>query len=364
MATIYDVAKVAGVSPKTVSRVLNGDGLVKPTTQAAVREAMAKLGYVPSSAARSIKSRKSGLIGLITGAISLTSELDQPDGLPDLFIVQGILSAIEQSNKTLLISDTGGHPERIPELIRTFQEYRVEGLIYATDFHRRVDWPITAGQTKWVLINCYDDMGTPAILPDDRRGQFDLVSHLITAGHTRIAYLTLAPNIDATKLRLKGYRDALKKFNIAYDPELVTPADIYEKPGDQQLMWDAVDRLLCLDIPPTVICCGNDRMAITLYGILRSRGIAVPDQISVAGYDNHRTLAERLYPPLTTVELPYRAMGSRGAQQLLSLIEEGNNHSKVSKKITVVGSVFWRESVTEQRTGKITQLKLKERRSK
>jgi len=119
MSTIYDVARIAGVSPKTVSRVLNGDAPVKEATVKIVNKAIAELRYVPSSAARSIRSRKSGLIRLVTGASSTNSGADGPSGLPDLFIVQGIQTAIEASGKTLLISDTGGRSERVAELCCT-----------------------------------------------------------------------------------------------------------------------------------------------------------------------------------------------------------------------------------------------------
>ena len=181
MATIYDVARVAKVSPKTVSRVLNGDAPVGRETRVAVEAAIAQLGYVPSNAARMMRSNRSGLVGLITGAISTTQEPTQPAGLPDLFIVQGIQQAMAQSGMTLMIADTGGQLDKAAPLIQTFLCHRVEGLIYVAEYHQHVALP------------------------------------------------------------------------------------------------------------------------------------RVPDEISVAGYDNYRVIAETLYPPLTTVDLPYAAMGVRAA---------------------------------------------------
>ena len=108
MATIYDVARAAGVSPKTVSRVLNGDAPVKQRPKEAVQRAITELGYILSTAARAMRSNRSGLVGLITGAISLSPTRSAEGGLPDLFIVQGIQKAMETSGKTLLIADTGG----------------------------------------------------------------------------------------------------------------------------------------------------------------------------------------------------------------------------------------------------------------
>lgn len=129
MATIYDVARVAGVSPKTVSRVMNGDAPVNVKTREIVTSAMSQLGYVPSSAARTMRSHRTGLVGLITGAISGSNAVGESSGLPDLQIVQGIQRVLAENALTLLISDTGGEPGRIPQLVRTLREHRVEGTL-------------------------------------------------------------------------------------------------------------------------------------------------------------------------------------------------------------------------------------------
>ena len=356
MATIYDVARRAGVSPKTVSRVLNGDAPVNEKTREAVSAAMAELGYIPSNAARMMRSNRSGLIGLVTGAISMSQELEQPAGLPELFIVQSIQRAIAASGRTLMIADTGGAAASVPHLVQTFLEHRVEGLIYVAGHHQRIELPAIPGDTPVVLANCFDDAGTPCVIPDDRRGQRELVQRLIKAGHRRIAYLTLRPDIVATGLRIAGYRDALEASGIAFDEALVDTGEITGPEEDTQLLWSAIDRLLQLPEPPTVLCCGNDKMALRVYGILRSRGLKVPDEISVAGYDNYRVIAETLYPPLTTVELPYVAMGVRAAQRLLSLISgEGQTSSEPS---LVAGPVYWRSSVTEMQPANVSRLKI------
>lgn len=356
MATIYDVAKAAGVSAKTVSRVLNGDGPVGREKREAIEVAMADLGYVPSNAARMMRSQKSGLIGVITGAISTAKELTtRPAGLPDLFILQGIQQVISQSDMTLMIADTDGRPDRIAPLVQTFLQHRVEGLIYIAEYHQRIELPRLPAGTPMVLANCADDAGTPSVLPDDRRGQHDLVARIVGAGHRRIAYLTLRSNITATPLRLSGYREALAEAGIDYDAALVQDCDLQENEGETQLLWDAIDRMLRLPNPPTAFCCGNDKMALKVYGILRSRGLKLPEEISVAGYDNYRVIAETLYPPLTTVELPYAAMGVRTAQRLMAMIS-GDSREQTGPTL-VSGPVHWRGSVTETRHSNITHLK-------
>ncbi len=344
MATIYDVARAAGVSPKTVSRVLNGDAPVKKHTRDAVQKAMADMGFVPSSAARSMRSNKSGLVGLITGAISTKPEGPEPQGLPDLGIVQGIQRVMANSGKTLMIADTGGQFDRVAPLINTFLQHRVEGLIYVAEFHQRVVLPpIPAGQFL-VLANCFDDLCTPAVLPDDRRCQHDLVAQIIQNGHRRIGFLTLLKTQTASGLRTEGYREALAEAGIEFDPSLVVTPYPDRNLMDSQLLWDAIDRLLTLPQPPTVLCCGNDEMALRVYGILRTRNIRVPEDISVAGFDNYRVIAETLYPPLSTVVLSYTAMGARAADLLLSLIQ-GDPEIRTTP-ILVSGPVCWRGSVT------------------
>ena len=355
MATIYDVAKAAGVSAKTVSRVLNSDGPVGAATRDAVTSAIQALGYVPSSAARMMRAQKSGIIGLITGAISTKNQPLTQQGLPDLYIVQGIQRALEPSGMTVMIADTAGRQDRVPHLIDTFLSHRVEGLIYVAEYHQEVNLPRVPPDTPLVLANCFDAHGTPSVLPDDRRLQGDLVRRLIAAGHRRIGMLSLRANMVAGQLRPLGYRDAMAQAGLTVDPALMAHVDF--DPGDTgpQLLWDTIDRMLRLPEPPTVLCCGNDQMAMMVYGILRSMGRKMPEDISVAGFDNYRTIAETLYPPLTTVELPYNAMGVRAAEKLLDLT--AGNGRDIREPVLVAGPVHWRASVTEARPHNVVSLK-------
>ena len=343
MATIYDVAKEAGVSPKTVSRVLNGDAPVGKATRALVEAAIADLGYVPSSAARTMRSNRSGLIGLITGAISLTPPELGRRGLSDLHIVQGIQGVLADTNRTLLIADTGGDLGRVPILMRTFAEHQVEGLVYVASHLQDVALPALPGIPNIVIANGYDGVGTPSVVPDDRTGQMALVREIIARGHRRIAYLSLPAHVDATALRIAGYRAALAEAGLPFDPALVRQGESEGEPEVRAaFLCAAIDALLALDDPPSVLCLGNDQMAIRAYGILRSRGLRIPEDISVAGYDNDRQVAEMLFPPLTTAELPYRAIGARAGEMLLDLVR---GDELPSRSVRVGGPVHWRGSV-------------------
>ena len=362
VATIYEVARRASVSPKTVSRVLNADGPVSDQTKRAVETAMNQLGYVPSLAARSMRSRKSGLVGLITGAISTPAELPQ-SGLPDLIIVQAIQSVISGSGKTLLISDTNGDLNRVPSLVRTFREHRVEGLAYVAEFYKHVDVLLPSSPIQPILVNCYDDIGTPAVLPDDEAGQYALTREVVAAGHSRIAYLTLGPGRKATELRLLGFHRALEEAGLTPDPQFIASADNFGREGEHELITVALDRFLDHPQPPTVICCGNDRIAMAVYGILRDRGVTVPEDMSVVGYDDHRVISEMLYPALTTVELPYRQMGVRAGKLLLEMMEGGDAHMP-SPPLRVEGAVVRRGSLVAPRTSDDAINNLKRRKTR
>lgn len=344
MATIYDVARAAGVSPKTVSRVMNGDAPVNVRTREAVERAIGTLGYVPSSAARTMRSGRTGLVGLVTRAISGPHTEGDVIGLPDLQIVQGIQRTLAEAGLILLISDTGGAPERIPQLVRTLREHRVEGLFYVAEHHLRIKLPEVARAERLVLVNAFDDDGTPCVLPDDEDGQHALVAALISRGHRRIGFLTLAARLIAHGLRLDGYRRALGEAGIAYDPDLVIDADRGGRPEEREALVAAIEAMLALSVPPTVLCCGNDRLAVTTYGILRAHGVAVPEEMSVAGYDDYRVVSETLFPPLTTMELPYRRMGNEAAQLMLNEIRGAEPMPK-GARIIVRGDLRWRSSV-------------------
>ena len=345
MATIYDVAKAAGVSPKTVSRVLNGDAPVNEKTRLAVKQAIDDLNYVPSSAARTMRSRRSGLIGLITDAVSASPVYSEPSGLPSLGIVQGAQKIFAQRKKTLLISDTGGDEKRIPELIQTLIEHRVEGLIYVAEYLQRVTLPTALSGTPTILANCFDEFETPSVLPDDEAGQHGVVAGLIERGHRRIGFLTLPKEQEARQLRVDGYIRAHRESGLSVDPSLIVEGAKLSAEAEFEDLPHVLDQLLGLDQPPTSICCANDKMALRLYALLNRRGLAIPQSISVVGYDNYTVIAEYLEPTLTTVELPYHSMGIRAAESLLEMIDvpEKSTYRRSEK---VESPVVWRHSTT------------------
>lgn len=343
LPTIYDVARTAGVSPKTVSRVINRDALVRDKTRDLVERAIAELGYMPSRAARSMRSSQSGLVGVLTGAINGRNSAGAASGLPAFLIVQQIQSMMAAEGMTALISDIGGQTDRIPQLLRDLGEHRVEGIFYVAAHHQLVSLPWESDRPL-VLVNAFDDHGTPCILPDDAHGQYELTNALITQGHRRIGYLTLPEHFTAQKLRLDGHNRALHDAGIAVDPRLIIAGDEQGDLSEREHLSNAIDHLLALEQPPTVLCCANDRLAIAIFGMLRARGISVPEQMSVAGYDDYRVISETLYPQLTTMELPYQAMGEAAARLMLGTLR-GEQPLTTGTRIAVRGGLRWRASV-------------------
>jgi LacI family transcriptional regulator len=258
--------------------------------------------------------------------------------------VQGIQRVLAKNGLTLLISDTGGELGRVPQLVRTLREHRVEAVFYVADRHMRIELPAVARAERLILVNAFDDAGTPCVLPDDVSGQRRLTAALIAQGHRRIGFLTLPVALVAQGLRLDGYRRALTEAGIPYDPELVADADRDGGPEERLVLSDAIDRMLALDAPPTMLCCGNDRLAVAVYGLLRARGVAVPEAMSVAGYDDYRVISETLFPPLTTMELPYGRMGEAAAELALGELRGGTPMAP-GIRVEVQGELRWRASV-------------------
>jgi LacI family transcriptional regulator len=340
LATIYDVASAAGVSPKTVSRVLNEDPLVSDKTRRLVNETMVRLQYVPSKAARSMRSRQSGLVGLISSAVSASTEA--PAGLPSIFVVKGAQEVLAARGKTLLMADTGGDEARVPELVQMLLEHRVEGLLYVAEFVREVDLSFGVGQhSPIVLANCSDRRGTPSVVPDNVAGMRSLVAALLAANHRRIGYLTNPETNLSRGLRIEGYRQAHREYGVPFDPALIVTGATGHPVHDYRDLPAALDKLLALSDPPTVICTGNDKMALRLYGLLRQRGLDIPRDISVAGYDDYTIISEQVNPPLTTVYLAYREIGIAAAEKLLRIID---GSAEKEGQDVVSGPLIWRES--------------------
>ncbi|MDB5920507.1 MAG: LacI family transcriptional regulator [Massilia sp.] len=311
MATIHDVANTARVSIKTVSRVLNCSPLVSEATRERVANAMAALEFSPSAAARNLRGVPTGLVAVIAEQLTIT---------PDSFeIIKGIQSVCEELGKVLLIGETGGRSDTARRLVADFREHRVEAFLFASLFHRQVSIEPMFGDTPLVLANCFEAVPRyTQVVPDDESGGHAAASLLLEAGHRDIAYLQLIPGMVATKLRLRGFHRAMHEHGVTPTPQwLLHGAELAE--GDEFAhLPDALELLFSGEHRPSAIMCGNDKMAMRIIFLLQRRGLSVPEDVSIVGYDDYRLISEAIYPGLTTVSLPYREIGELAARSVMT----------------------------------------------
>jgi LacI family transcriptional regulator len=347
MATIHDVAQLAGVSIKTVSRVVNREPRISPDTFAKVSRAIEMLGYEPHRGARLMRSGKSGLIGFITGLFSDIEIAKTRAGLSDLSILRGAQQACSAAGKTLLAADMGTGASRdadaVAKLLKTFTSHRVEGVIYAAPYHQQVVLP-PLKDTPLLLVNCFDLNHTPAVVPDDGLGQSRVVDHLVALGHRRIGYVGVDENMVAGRLRRAAFLEACARHGLdpAHCPAL--SGSTLQAPDPFTPLRPALQQIVDRAVRPTALCLGNDVMALQAIRELEALGLRVPRDIAVIGYDNDEVICEVACPRLSTVVLPYFEMGQVAVQRLLARIADEPAPAEAWQR--VAGEVVMRDSVS------------------
>lgn len=314
MVTLRDVATKAGVSPKTVSRVVNDDPAVHIETRDLVQSVIQQLNYVPDHAARIMRAATSNVVGLMTDVVATTPY--------SVDIVRGAQAALREQGRTLLIANTEGDPAIEREYWRMFRAHRAAGVLYATMYHR----PLDLGQPDYanaiVLANCFSiRRDRPAVVPDDEGGGYTQAAHLLKLGHRRIAIVSLNPVIRATVLRAAGFRTAFAEAGVPFDPDLERPGFVGSIESEKLVAHEVALDLLRRPDRPTAVICGNDKIAMQVYAAAASLGLSVPGDLSVMGYDDMTVIAETLRPKLTTVRLPYFDIGRRAVDMLVPPVE-------------------------------------------
>lgn len=326
-----DVAHHAGVSRTAVSLVLNDrfDVTLAQDTRERVLNAAAELGYRPNAGARALAQQRSDWYGLVTEIVTAPFAVDVIKGAQDRAMTDG---------KYLLIASTESDASAETAAIERLLEQRVEGLIYAATWHRGVRVPEIAREVPTVLVNCFDvDARFPAVVPDERAGGYRATERLVRAGHRRIGFINLTPGIPAAIGRREGYLDALREAGIEPDEDLEVAGHATADSG-----FAAAEQLLDLPAPPTAIFCANDRMAMGAYDAIKERGMRIPHDVAVIGFDNQVLISDYLRPKLTTVALPFEQMGAIGVD-LLAAITAGE--STDTKIVTVDCPLLERSSV-------------------
>jgi LacI family transcriptional regulator len=303
-----DVAELAGVSRTTVSFVINEvpDASISPHTRERVWAAVAELGFRRNEMARGLRSSRSNVLGLITSEIATTPYA--------VAIIKGAQDRAFVLGKTLLIIDTEGSETAARNAILKMNDWQIEGLIFASDYHREVVLPADQIDVPHVLVDCFSTQDNAvSIVPDERQGGCLATRTLIEAGHERIGFINGPKTFPASAGRLKGYRDAHREARLRTDKALLRVGDWWQESGARNTA-----ALLDLPIPPTALFCANDWMAMGAYDLIKERGLRIPDDIAVVGFDNRVEIAAHMRPPLTTVALPYYEMGSRAIDLVLS----------------------------------------------
>ncbi|MBD0418533.1 LacI family DNA-binding transcriptional regulator [Streptomyces sp. TRM S81-3] len=323
--TSRDVARLAGVSHTAVSFVFNGraEGNLSPATQERIRQAAEQLGYRPDPVARGLRRRRTAVIGLVTDEIASSPFAGR--------LLRGAMETAWGSGHLVLTVDSGGDPAKEDAAVAELLDRRVDGIVYAAMSLRRVRVPEGLHRTHAVLANCLPEDGSlPAVVPAERAGGRTAARLLLDAGHRRVAVVGGLDDI-ASAERLRGFRDALRAEGVTVPREWVVRTG-----GEISGGHEGALRLLGsgpAERRPTGVFCYNDRVAAGVLHAATRLGIAVPEELSVVGYDDQEHMAAFLAPPLTTIALPHRAMGEAAARLLLDAIETGRTPPATVRRI-------------------------------
>jgi DNA-binding LacI/PurR family transcriptional regulator len=304
--TIYDVARLAGVSTATVSRALNGTGQIAASTRAAIEAAVEELGYRPNTIARSLVTKSTQTIALL---------------LPDITnpfyaaLVSGIQQTALAHGWTMLLCTTESDPEREEHYLRVLRAKQVDGalvdgLVLPSD---RIAQIVEDGLPIVCLDRDIDSRSIPLVQVDNRLGGRLATEHLVGLGHTRIAHVTGAGELGISDARLAGYRDALADARIPVDFDLVEEGRFTDEGGH-----DAARKLLEREPELTAIFAANDLSALGVMNAVAETGRRVPDDVSVVGFDDLH-LSAYTAPPLTTVRQPAVEIATLATEILIGL---------------------------------------------
>lgn len=309
--TIRDVARLAGVSVATVSRVLNASAVVQPDTMQRVLDAAEELRFHPNNAARSLSTQRTHALGVI---------------LPDLYgeffseLLRGMDQTAQAQRHHLLVSSSHHEPSGLRAAVRAMQG-RVDGLlVMAPDVDGTTLLDLLPRGVPTVLLNGAELHELPdtvrSIAVDNFAGARAMTQHLLQLGHRRIGFIAgAAGNIDAGA-REEGHWAALRDARMPCRAELCVRGDFSEQGG-----WRGATQLVALAHPPTAIFCANDAMAIGALSALRAADVDVPSRMAVVGFDDI-PVAKFLYPPLTSVRVGIASFGERAVTLLLDTLSE------------------------------------------
>lgn len=308
MPTILDVAKKAGVSRSTVSRVLTNSNRVDPETRKKVFAAMKELNYQPSQAARNLRRQETKLIAVLIPCIS-----------NPFFgsLVQGMEEVAVKKGYHVILCNTGEDPILEIEYLRMLERKQVDGIIMTA--HRnpleKVKSFLKFGPIVFASEYTEDD-SLPAVIIDNSEAAGKVTEHLIMKGHRRIGFINGPEHIILCRDRQEGYLHMLEKYDIPVSDGLILCSDFTMEGG-----FKSAKHLLDLEEKPTAIFATNDEMAVGVIQAVQEQGLRVPQDVAVAGFDNIQ-ISQVVQPNLTTIDQPIFQIGVKSMELLMSCLEE------------------------------------------
>lgn len=308
--TIRDVARTAGVSRQTVSRVLNSRGEITPATRQRVLDVIERLGYRPNANARSLTTRRTGTVGLVL------ADLRNPYFTE---VAIGVESAARARGYNVFLCSGDEDPEREAAVIRSLQEQRADGLILCGSRlpQTQLERIITADEPVVLLNRHLEGRRTATLWVDFARGGYLGTTHLLAIGRRRIGVVAAAPTSDASSAKLIGYRAALLERGLEPDPQLV----IY---GEASMFGGEIAaRTLLQRTPrPDALWVTSELLAVGALHACALLGLRVPEDVAIVGFGGTH-LSAMIYPSLSSVDLPLRDMGERAFGQLWRIMADG-----------------------------------------
>jgi len=308
-ATIIDVARRAGVSYATVSRVINNEAYVKAETRQRVLQALIDLDYVANRQARSLRGGRTHMIGLLVRDLG-TGYIGE--------IIRGIDLELGERQYDLLLYTTHGRGQRESDYVATLTRGMVDGLLLVLP-RTPEDYLAKLRQTHFphVLIDHQGiDMAGPAVGATNWQGGYDGTAYLVALGHQRIGFITGDLTLGCAVERRAGYQAALCHHGLPSEPSLIVEGDFSQTAG-----YNGTKSLLALQKPPSAIFASNDAMAFGVMEAAREQGLRIPEDLSIVGFDDIPQ-AKSFHPALTTVHQPLEAMGRVATQMLFGYLAD------------------------------------------
>src|SRR3954447_3768086 len=309
MVTMADVARLAGVSVTTVSHVINGTRPASERTRRSVLAAIERTGHPANTIARALARGGTQSLGLALSGLSNPYFTD---------VVAAVGAPAARAGHTLLLGDTHEDPEHELRIVKTLAERQVDGMLLAPSvgalegalpYLERAGVPV-------VLLDRFLDVPLDQVGCDNEQPTARLVEHLIDLGHRRIAMAIGIRGLSTTEERVRGYRMALERGGLEFDPELVA-----EGGSLRDRARTAMHALLDLPDPPTAVVSGNNFVTIGLLRAINERGLRVPDDLGLVAFDDFEW-ADLFHPRLTVIRQPTTELGSRAVELLLSRLQD------------------------------------------